>query len=200
MIELVENINHLGWGNVIISFLLVVCVVIAVITGFKKVLSVFGLRSTRSIRDEEVDSKILGLQNQINDLKRKITKTEEDIIAKQQIYHEQSIEIRSELSEGQIGLKEDIGALKKLLEQFMTSQDETTVAMLRSSLWRFHRDFITQGFVTPDGLKTFVEMGKVYQNAGGNDIYHEKLLPEVEALEIHYPDGSIYNPATKSRS
>lgn len=35
-------------------------------------------------------------------------------------------------------------------------------------------------------------MGKIYEAAGGDDIYHEKLKPEVEALEIRYPDGSIY--------
>ena len=58
---------------------------------------------------------------------------------------------------------------------------------------RRNKDFVSQGFVTPDGLKTFLEMGKLYEHCGGNDIYHSKLLPEVEALEIRYPDGSIYN-------
>ena len=36
-------------------------------------------------------------------------------------------------------------------------------------------------------------MGKLYEAAGGDDIYHEKLLPEIEELEIHYPKGSIYS-------
>ena len=38
-----------------------------------------------------------------------------------------------------------------------------------------------------------MEMGKLYEAAGGDDIYHEKLLPEIEELEIHYPKGSIYS-------
>ena len=80
-----------------------------------------------------------------------------------------------------------------MLQDYMKIDNETTIAQFRSSLWRLHKDFTTQGFITPDGLKTFMEMGKVYERAGGDDIYHEKLLPEVEALEIHYPDGSIYN-------
>ena len=46
--------------------------------------------------------------------------------------------------------------------------------------------------MTPDGLKTFRELGNVYEAAGGDDIYHEKLQPEVLALDIKYPDGSIY--------
>ena len=98
---------------------------------------------------------------------------------------------------GQSSLKEGIQSLQQLLQQFMVEQNDSTVAMLRSSLWRLHKDFVTQGFVTPDGLKTFIEMGKTYEHAGGDDIYHEKLLPEVEALDIHYPNGSIYNPEVK---
>ena len=99
----------------------------------------------------------------------------------------------SNLQENQNGLREDIQSLTDMFKDFAKKEDENTVAMFRSSLWRLHKDLTTQGFVTPDGLKTFMEMGKVYERAGGDDIYHEKLLPEVEALEIHYPDGSIYN-------
>ena len=54
-----------------------------------------------------------------------------------------------------------------------------------------HRDFMAQGHVTPDGLKTFLEMGKLYEFCGGDDIYHEKLLPEVKALEVKYTEESI---------
>lgn len=41
------------------------------------------------------------------------------------------------------------------------------------------------------GLKTFLEMGKLYEDAGGNDIYHSKLLPEITALEIKYSKDDI---------
>ncbi len=39
--------------------------------------------------------------------------------------------------------------------------------------------------------KTFLEMGKLYEDAGGNDIYHSKLLPEITALEIKYSKDDI---------
>ena len=50
---------------------------------------------------------------------------------------------------------------------------------------------MSQGYITPDGLKTFLEMGKLYEKAGGNDIYHEKLLPDIESLEVKYTKDSV---------
>ena len=50
---------------------------------------------------------------------------------------------------------------------------------------------MAQGYITPDGLKTFLEMGKLYEKAGGNDIYHEKLLPDIESLEVRYTKDSV---------
>lgn len=79
-----------------------------------------------------------------------------------------------------------------MLGEYIKKDNERTIASLRTTLWRLHREFTSQGYVTPDGLKTFRELGKVYESAGGDDIYHEKLQPEVLALDIKYPDGSIY--------
>ena len=36
-----------------------------------------------------------------------------------------------------------------------------------------------------DILETFTELGSIYESAGGDDIYHDKLKPEVLALPIH---------------
>ena len=192
MIELLEQISELGWTNVIICFVLVVCVIVTVVSGYKKLLSTLGLRSEQSIKEEETENRLNEMQKQIDEVNRKVKKYQDSLVAKQEEYHEQSIEVRGELKEEQDTLKDDIHSLKQLLQQFIDDQNKSTVAQLRTSLWRLHKEFVAQEFVTPDGLKTFMEMGKVYEAAGGDDIYHEKLLPEVEELEIHYPNGSIY--------
>lgn len=80
-----------------------------------------------------------------------------------------------------------------MVSSYIEIQNDRTVASFRSSLWQMHKIFTAQGYITPDGLKTFMEMGKLYEAAGGDDIYHEKLLPEIEELEIRYPKGSIYS-------
>ena len=197
MVELVEQINTIGWGNVVLCFFLIVCVIIAIASTGKKLMEVLGLKTVRSLKEEKFEEKLKNLQTQIDETNGRIKQYQESIVKKQEEYHQQSIEIRGNLADKQDGLKEDIKSLKELLQQFMCSQNETTVAMLRGTLWKWHKDFVAQGFTTPDGLKTFIEIGKVYEAAGGDDIYHEKLLPEIESLSIHYPDGSIYNPMDK---
>ena len=106
-------------------------------------------------------------------------------------YHDQSINIRDDLRTNQNTLSTQLTDLTTLMQNFITNQDECTVASFRSSLWRMHRDFMAQGYITPDGLKTFLEMGKLYEKAGGNDIYHEKLLPDIESLEVRYTKDNV---------
>lgn len=198
MVDLIKQIEDIGWSTALMYFFLIICVIITAVSGYKKVLSTLGLHSTQSIKEKESERKFADLQKQIDLLDQKIKQTQNSIISKQEQYHEQSIDIRNKLKDGQDGLKDDIHSLRLLLEKSMTNQNEATVAMLRSSLWKYHKDFTAQGFVTPDGLKTFREMGRVYEQAGGDDIYHEKLLPEIEELDIRYPNGSIYNPMTEN--
>ena len=94
-----------------------------------------------------------------------------------------------------LGLETKASLQKKALEKKLSDMEqkiaECTVASFRSSLWRMHRDFMAQGYITPDGLKTFLEMGKLYEKAGGNDIYHEKLLPDIESLEVKYTKDNV---------
>ena len=122
-----------------------------------------------------------------------------DIIKKQEEYHLQSIRIRGSLADDQAELRKeqqeiqkDVRAITDMLQDYIKKDNKRTIATLRTTLWQLHKSFMDQGYVTPDGLKTFTELGKVYEDAGGNDIYHDKLVPEVLSLEIRYPDGSIY--------
>lgn len=194
MIDLIQQVGEIGWENTIVSFFLVICVIVTLVSGYRKLLTTFGLRSTKSIQEEEFKNNLKQMQLQVDALDVKINQYQSSIVDKQEEYHKQSIAIRDNLDKKQDGLKTDIQSLTDMLQHFIEEQNKSTIAILRSSLWRLHKEFVSQKFVTPDGLKTFIEMGKTYENAGGDDIYHEKLLPEVEGLDIHYPDGSIYNP------
>ena len=78
----------------------------------------------------------------------------------------------------------DILEIKQMVIKSEDDRKRDVVASYRSTLYRLHEDFVKQGYVTREGLKTFSEIGKRYENAGGDDIYHEKLYPEVLALQI----------------
>lgn len=78
-----------------------------------------------------------------------------------------------------------IDDIKCQLTEKERADKERTVATLRNQLYGLHTKFSEKGYVDNSGLKTFTELGKIYEAAGGDDIYHEKLKPEVLALPIH---------------
>lgn len=77
-----------------------------------------------------------------------------------------------------------IDDIKCQLTEKERADKERTVATLRNQLYGLHAKFSEKGYVDNSGLKTFTELGKIYEAAGGDDIYHEKLKPEVLSLPI----------------
>lgn len=192
-IEAIKQIHAFGEYNALLVAIYVTVLLTLGRVGIKKALEIWGIETKASLYKKAQEKRIDGLEKAVKDLTEELDNREDNLYKKQKRYHEQSIQIRDDLKKNQEGLSNQISDLSQMMSSFIDTQNDRTVASFRSSLWRMHKDFTIQGYVTPDGLKTFMEMGKLYEASGGNDIYHEKLLPEVESLEIHYPDGSIYS-------
>ena len=173
-LEQLMNMNF-DWKSGIIVFLLIVVLLPKWGQAWKALCDFIGYESKADRKERE-------LWNQINELKH-LREEDHENYAK---YHQESINIRDELVESNKQVKEDISKFVKAFEEYRKEDNRRTVATLRNTLWRNHKEFTEQGYVTPEGLKTFEELGKVYEDAGGNDIFHDKLKPEVEALEIKY--------------
>ena len=81
-------------------------------------------------------------------------------------------------------ISKGIDEIKSSLAQKEIKDKAKTVATLRSQLYDLHSKFVEQGYIDKSGLKTFTELGSIYESAGGDDIYHDKLKPEVLSLPI----------------
>lgn len=84
-------------------------------------------------------------------------------------------------------LNEMCDNIKDIKYEIIKSEKERkgdAVATYRSTLYQMHEDFMKKGYITESGLKTFVECGKRYELAGGDDIYHDKLYPEIMSLPV----------------
>lgn len=192
MLELIDRAGAVGWGTVLVAIALVILLVPMAIEGWNRLLKSLGLVKKKSLQEAQ-------REKEIAEIYKKIGHVQDDIVGKQAEYHEQSIKIRDGLAKDQAELREkqqEIQAAVKditaMLQDYIRKDNKKTIATLRTTLWQLHKSFMDQGYVTPDGLKTFTELGNVYEDAGGDDIYHDKLVPEVMSLEIRYPDGSIY--------
>ena len=140
-IEQIQKIHEFGEINVIISLLLCAMLVIALKAGWEKLLDVFGLETKASLQKKALEKKLSDMEQKIADFEQS-----------QHNYHDQSINIRDDLRTNQNTLSTQLTDLTTLMQNFITNQDECTVASFRSSLWRMHRDFMAQGYITPDGL------------------------------------------------
>ena len=211
--ETFQEIHEIGEYNAILSTILVITFIVLVVVGIQKIKEVFGFKTKDELYKQEIDKRLKDIEDRLNrhsdkishiekklhEVDKKVDESADVFYKRQEKYHDQTIVIRGELKdsqntlqENQVALQDDVHKFIDLFQEYMDKDNKRTIVTLRASLWRLHGEFIRQGFVTPDSLKTFVEMGKFYEAAGGNDIFHEKLKPEVEALEIRYPDGSIY--------
>lgn len=192
MLDLIDRAGAIGWGTVLVVIALVILLVPIAIEGWNRFLKSLGLIQKKTLQEKQ-------REKEITEIYEKISCVQTDIVGKQAEYHAQSIEIRDGLAKDQAELRQkqkeiqaDVKQMSDMLQDYIRKDDKKTIATLRTTLWQLHKGFMEQGFVTPDGLKTFTELGKVYEEAGGDDIYHDKLVPEVMSLEIRYPDGSIY--------
>lgn len=81
-----------------------------------------------------------------------------------------------------------IEEIKSRLDDRDVKDKAKTVATLRTQLYDLHNKFVERGDIDKSGLKTFLELGKIYEEAGGDDIYHDKLKPEIMNLPIKEND------------
>jgi hypothetical protein len=154
----VENVNQFlnyNWGYVFFGLILLIVVVVFILDKVDGLLNRFGITTKKQIEKEKSLERITKLEQH--------DKWQYDKLA----------EISSNISD-----------IKTMLVKGNEEQKATTVATCRSTLYRLHNEFVSQGFVTKEGLKTFTEIGKVYEHAGGDDIFHDKLHPEVMSLPI----------------
>lgn len=87
-------------------------------------------------------------------------------------------------------IQKDVNNILELLKNHIETDKKNTRATFRSSLYRMHSDFTSRGFITKEGLKTFLECGFAYEEADGDDIYHDKLKPEIMQLPIKEVDSN----------
>ena len=85
-------------------------------------------------------------------------------------------------------ISQGIDDIKKQLKERDKKDSAKTIATLRNQLYGLHEKFIEHGSIDRSGLKTFLELGKIYEDAGGDDIYHDKLKPEIMNLPISGDD------------
>jgi len=84
-------------------------------------------------------------------------------------------------------LKEVVAGIEDIKNSLRIKEEkerEKDVVVLRVQLYGLYKTFVTRGYVDKSGLQTYISLGKIYEEAGGNGIFTQKMKPEVLALPI----------------
>lgn len=154
-IEDLFDITPQNWVMFFFTLALLIFAIPTIIEQVKKLLSALGLRTEVSIKEDEQTARVVKIESGIEELHGSVDE-----------------------------LKDNINKLTAITDEHIKRDNLNNVAMIRNELWKIYKDSEQQGYITEEGIKTFIELGQVYEDCGGDDIYHSKLYPEVMKLEI----------------
>ena len=145
-----------------IDYVLVIMSIFAILFGAKEIIEIISYFKNRLRIKTGIDQDKETLEDRISTLEKHDNWQYKEI---------------SKISQG-------IDDIKDTLVQKEIKDKAKTVATLRNQLYDLHGKFTERGYIDKSGIKTFLELGNIYEDAGGDDIYHDKLKPEVLCLPI----------------
>ena len=155
----IESLTHINYLTVILGVFTILFAIKTIIELFSYFKKKFGIKTGIETEKDSIEGRIAKLEQHDKWQYNEITKISKGI--------------------------EDI---KDTLVQKEIKDNAKTVATLRNQLYDLHGKFMERGSIDKSGLKTFLELGKIYEDAGGDDIYHDKLKPEIMNLPISGDD------------
>lgn len=156
----IESLTHINYLTVILGVFTILFAIKTIIELFSYFKKKFGIKTGIETEKDSIEGRIAKLEQHDKWQYNEITKISKGI--------------------------EDI---KDTLVQKEIKDNAKTVATLRNQLYDLHGKFMERGSIDKSGLKTFLELGKIYEDAGGDDVYHDKLKPEVMSLSIKEQDN-----------
>lgn len=104
VVNIINQINEIGWGIVIVSAILLLLISIAIKELAKKTLVTFGLKTNTSIEKEQILERLCNLEKEMDNMK---TNSIHD--------KEQLLDIQKQLTDSQNEIKESLVSLKKMI-------------------------------------------------------------------------------------
>ena len=201
MISAFEELSNLGWGNVVLAFLLLLVLAVALIQGFNFICDYFGIETKRSLKEKKRDEDIDNLKKEIIALKERANKHETDRVHDR----EQSFQIQNHWTEliGKMTEKQD--QIIERVDALAAQTRKYELDDIRENLLQAYR-YYTSPTINPKRAWTameahaFWEQFSNYEDRGGNGYMHDTVKPEMNKLiEIPMNDSDKVSELMESR-
>ena len=159
VIKAFQELLNADFRQLIIAIVGIMVAMVVIKKFWEEFLNIFNIETPAKKKEKERKEELNQIKCQLDYLKQQ----------------QEEIKAKSESSDKR--MEEKIDKIEDLMNSHI-------IATMRSTLWRIYSESMRQGYISREGLKTFTECGKVYEKSGGDDIYHEKLHPEIMNLEV----------------
>lgn len=173
MISAFKDLIATNIGVVLLGIVIILVIFVEFLKIVKYIKDYFGIKTKQDTQREETEERENDLETRLDNLEGNLN----ELKANQETIKNESIAGDKELSG-------KIDELKEILLEDKKRSDAQIVASFREKLYSLHRELTAQGWIDLEGLKTITELGKIYEDAGGDDIWHDRLKPELLALPI----------------
>lgn len=158
-IDAVQGLLDANYKELIIAFAVLIVAIVVIKKFYNEFIEIFNIETPGAKKEREQKEEFAEFKKQLEELKEK------------------QHELQKQSNEADQKMEAQVASISELLKALI-------VTSMRTELWRIHGEYTEKGYITQEGLKTFIECGKLYESAGGNDIYHTKLHPEIMSLPI----------------
>lgn len=129
MVDLVKEISELGFGTTVLGFFLALSAIVGIKVAIKKFKDIFGLVDAEELAQRELLGRVSTLEEKIKEVDKRVTDTSCMYDTKLEGFHQQSIQIRGNLANDIVSVKDtqdDIKAsLLDLKRMFIDNEIDT---------------------------------------------------------------------------
>ena len=219
MIEAFENLSNLGFGNVVLTLLLLLVFFVAFMELWKKFISFLGIETKAAIKERELNEKIKKLEEKIDGnakdietLQGSAKQFKEDRVHDREQSFEKQGDIDKKIDNVQTSLTSIINSITATQQEIIKKVDSLAeqsrkyqLADIRETLLQAYR-YYTGDSTNPSRMWTemeanaFWEQYATYKEHGGNGYMESVVKPEMNKLHvIHLSDVDAISELMASR-
>lgn len=181
--EMVSILNEISSQGIFTVILCVVLVLLLVVEGtklWKGTLESLDLKSGKELRENAVNERI-------DELEHKITSVENSFMNNQEVYHNQSIEIRNHLQENQENLSNQITELNQMMNKLNNNFVKKEISDMRTTLLDFANAIMNDRDYNREQYEHILDVYQDYENVlKENHMDNGRVTRSMEYVKKNY--------------
>lgn len=192
MIELIEQISDLGLTTVALGFFIVVLSLLGIKEIVTQVKTAFGWVNVSDIEKKELEERLTRMEERINKVDKRVTETSNFYDNKLEGFHEQSIDIRSNIydtlnsfGDQFAALSENVTCIADSVHNMQEKNDASNRSRFKDRIAQSYRFYHQRKEWTHMEKEAFEDLIRSYEAAGGmNSFVHSICEPESQTWTV----------------